>query len=247
MNYIRGLFAVSALLLAGQVQAASLNIDPKNLGQPLFNALSDDLAAATWMTPSNSAESHSAGFIPVGIQAAIEITGLSIDPNAPHWALAGANGLPSRLPIPRLRISAGIPFGLDVGYMVTSIPNSNVKITGYEGRMAFGNYIPVPMLEANIRIHQSSLTGVKNMEIKNSGFAVMAGMNLPIVNPYIEFGRVTSTSTPSGVLSPLAVHETTNNTMAVGAKVELALFIINLEKSKVGDKDLMSLKLGFEF
>jgi len=75
----------------------------------------------------------------------------------------------------------------------------------------------------------------------------MVGANLPIVKPYIEFGTVTATSTPSGALSALATYEKTSSTMAIGAKAELAFFIINLEKSKVGDKDLTTVKLGFEF
>jgi hypothetical protein len=131
--------------------------------------------------------------------------------------------------------------------MVSQIPSSNIKISGYEIRMAFGNFIPVPMLEANVRYHSSALTGVPDMEVKSKGFAAMVGANLPIVKPYIEFGTVTATSTPSGALSALATYEKTSSTMAIGAKVELAFFIINLEKSKVGDKDLTTVKLGFEF
>ncbi len=248
MNTIRALFAVSALLLAGQAQAASLNITPSAV-QAEFDALSDDLGAATWMTPSNSAEAHSAGLIPVGVQAAFEVTGLTIDANQPHWQASGATGLTSTLPIPRVRLSAGIPFGLDLGYMISQVPDSNIEMTGFEGRMAFGNFIPVPFLEANVRYHQSSLTGIPNMEIKDSGFAAMIGADLPVFKPYIEFGTMTSTSTPSGILSAANIVErkTTNSTTAVGAKIQLALFIINVEKSKVGDKDLVSAKLGFEF
>ena len=247
MKFLKTLFAVSAVLYAGQAQAATLNINPLNYAQSQFDALSDDLGAATWMTPSNSAEAHSAGIIPVGIQAAVEITGLKIDETQPHWQNSGATGLGGTLPVPRVRISAGIPFGVDLGYMVSQVPDSNIKMTGIEGRFGFGKFIPVPMLEANVRYHQSSLTGIPDMEIKNSGFAAMFGANLPIVKPYIEFGTVTSTSTPSGSLALLSEHKTTNSTTAIGAKVELAFFVINVEKATVGDKDLTSLKVGFEF
>jgi len=248
MKKIRALMAASAVLFcAGQAQAASLTLDPTALVQTPYNALSDDLAAASWMNPSNSAEPHSAGIIPVGVQVAFEIAGLSIDSNAPQWALAGASGLPSILPVPRVRLSAGIPFGLDFGYMMSQIPSSNIKISGYEIRMAFGNFIPVPMLEANVRYHSSALTGVPNMEITNKGFAAMVGANLPFVKPYLELGTVKSTSTPSGALSALSTYEKTSSTMVIGAKAELAFFVINLEKSKVGDKDLTTIKLGFEF
>lgn len=255
MKAIQSLVVASSLLFAGQAHAASAITPADILGavqadaQASFNALSDDLAAATWMNPSNSAESHSAGIIPVGIQAAVEVTGLSIDTTDPHWAAMGVDV--DTLPVPRLRISAGIPFGLDVGFMYLSSSELEIDMTGVEVRMAFGNYIPVPMLEANVRYHQSSLTAGSDMEVENTGYAVMVGANLPIFKPYIEVGSVTSTSTPLGQLisGPIVLteYETTETTMAIGAKIELALFIINLEKSTVGDKDLMTVKLGFEF
>ncbi|MDX8388434.1 MAG: hypothetical protein R8M46_07880, partial [Ghiorsea sp.] len=80
MKKISVLLAASALLYAGQVQAATVNVDPSQLlskaqaqAQSIFENVSDDLSAATWMTPGNSAEAHSAGIIPVGVQAAIEV------------------------------------------------------------------------------------------------------------------------------------------------------------------------------
>lgn len=247
MKIVRPLMIVSSLFLVGQAHAATA-ITPADIlaqGQSSFDALSDDLAAATWMNPSNSAEPHSAGIIPVGVQVAVETALLQIDSAAPQWSAMGVNV--DTIPVPRLRVSAGIPFGLDVGYMYLSSSDLKIDMSGLEVRMAFGNYIPVPMLEANIRYHTSTLTAGSDMEIKNTGFAAMIGANLPIIKPYIEVGTVTSTSTPLGALSALAVHETTNTTTAIGAKLELAFFVINAELAKVGDKKLTNIKLGFEF
>jgi len=214
-------------------------------GQTSFDGLSSDLAAVTWMNPGNSAESHSAGLIPVGVQVALELTSLSIDSNDSHWNAMSYNL--DVVPVPRLRISAGIPFGLDVGYMYLSSADLDIDMTGLEVRMSFGNYIPVPMLEANVRYHTSTLTAGSDMEIKNTGFAAMIGGNFPIVKPYIEFGTVTSTSTPSGSLGVLASYEEKNTTMAIGVKAQLALFVLNVEQSKFGDKDLTTIKVGLEF
>jgi opacity protein-like surface antigen len=246
MKTVRTLIAASAMLVASNAQAAAITpADILAQGQTTFNALSDDLAAATWMNPSNSAESHSAGLIPVGVQAAVELTSVAIDSNDLQWSSMGYTA--DTLPVPRLRLSAGIPFGLDVGYMYLSSSALEIDMSGLEVRMAFGNYIPVPMLEANVRYHTSTLTAGSDMEVKNSGYAVMVGANLPMIKPYLEVGRVTSTSTPSGTLAAFTEYEATHSTMAVGAKLELALFVINLEKSKVGDNDLTTIKLGFEF
>ena len=258
MKTIQAILAASVVFLAGNAQAATtLTVTPADLlgqaqaqAQDQFNALSDDLSAGIWMNPSNSAEAHSAGFIPVGFQVGVEVAALTIDPTAAHWANMNAD-LPEALPFPRLRISAGIPFGLDLSYMTLSMPDSNIEMTGYEGRFALGSFIPVPMVEANIRYHQSSLTGVQDYEIKNAGFAVMIGANFPIIKPYAEFGTVTSTATPSGQLvsGPVVLqeYESTKSTTAIGAKIELAFFVINVEQSTVGDQKLTTAKIGFEF
>lgn len=242
MKKIHTLLAASALLVASQANAAS--ITGFTGAQAAYTGYTQDLAAASWMNPSNSAEPHSSGILPFGIQAALELSTLKIDPNAAQWQAVGYTN--STIPMPRIRLSAGIPFGLDVGYMNLSSKNLGIDLTGYEFRMAFGNYIPVPMLEANVRYHTSKLT-LTDMEVKNTGYAVMVGANLPIVKPYIEFGTVKSTSTASGLLANLQQLNETNSTLALGAKVELAFFVINLEKSTVGNKDLTTVKLGFEF
>ncbi|MDQ6980287.1 MAG: hypothetical protein Q9N62_05115 [Ghiorsea sp.] len=243
MKKLHVLLAASAMLVASQANAASV-AGFNSTVQAAYTGYAQDLAAAAWMNPSNSAESHSSGILPFGIQAALEVTALKIDPNAAQWQAVGYTD--SSIPMPRVRLSAGIPFGLDVGYMNLSSKDLGIDLTGYEFRMAFGNYIPVPMLEANVRYHTSKLT-LTDMEVKNTGYAVMVGANLPIVKPYIEFGTVKSTSSASGLLANLQQLNETNSTLALGAKVELALFVINLEKSTVGNKDLTTVKLGFEF
>jgi len=247
MKIVRPLIIASSLFIAGQAQAAS-TIDPAALKgqlQTTYTAFTQDIAAAAWMNPSNSAEPHSAGIIPVGVQIAVEVAGLKIDPNDAQWSSIGYTD--STVPMPRLRLSAGIPFGLDVGYMYLNSNTLDINLKGYEARMAFGNYIPVPMLEANVRVHTSTLTA-GDVEVKNTGFAAMIGANLPIVKPYIEVGTVKSTSSATGALSGLFTQlDESNSTMALGAKVELAFFVINAEMAKVGDKSLTNIKLGFEF
>jgi len=257
MNTIRTLFAASAMLIAGQAHAA-LTITPADFlnqsqaqAQSAFNGLADDLSAGVWMNPSNSAEAHSAGFIPVGVQVALEVSTLTVDPDAPQWSLMSGATPPSALPFPALRISVGIPFGLDVGYMVLSVPDSNIEVSGFEGRIALGRFIPVPFLEANVRYHQSTLTGVTDFEIKNSGFALMVGANLPFIKPYLEVGTTTSVATPSGQLlsGPVALqkYSADKTTLAIGAKVEFMMMVLNIEQASIGDQDLFTIKLGAEF
>ena len=242
MKKIHTLLAASALLFASQAHAAS--VTGFSGAQAAYTGYTQDLAAAAWMNPSNSAEPHSSGILPFGIQAAVEVTALKIDPNAAQWQ--AVNYTESTIPLPRVRLSAGIPFGLDVGYMTLSSADLGIDLTGYEIRMAFGNYIPVPMLEANVRYYSSSLT-LTDLEVKSTGYAVMVGANLPIIKPYLEVGTTTATSSATGALAVFQQLDETNSTMTLGAKVELAFFVVNLEQSTVGSKDLTTVKLGFEF
>lgn len=242
MKKLHVLLAASAMLVASQAQAASITGFAG--AQAAYTGYTQDLAAAAWMNPSNSAEPHSSGILPFGIQAAVEVASLKIDPNAAQWQ--AVNYTQSTIPLPRVRLSAGIPFGLDVGYMTLSSKDLGIDLKGYEIRMAFGNYIPVPMLEANVRYYSSSLT-LTDLEVKSTGYAVMVGANLPIVKPYLEVGTTTATSSATGTLAAFQQLNETNSTLTLGAKVELAFFVINLEQSTVGNKDLTTVKLGFEF
>jgi len=254
LKLVHPLMLASSLFIAGQANAATA-IDPAALlgqaqaqAQASFDGLAEDLAVAAWMNPSNSAEPHSAGFIPVGVQIALESAFVDIDPAAAHWSQIGYTA--DVIPMPRLRASVGVPFGLDVGVMYLSATDLKLEMIGYEVRMAFGNYIPVPFLEANVRYHTSTLTAGE-LEIGNSGFAAMVGANLPFVKPYIEVGTLTSTSTPSGslVAGPvvLAGSENTYTTTAIGAKLEFMFMVLNAELATVGDRTSTNVKLGFEF
>ncbi|MBL1353494.1 MAG: hypothetical protein COA61_009250 [Zetaproteobacteria bacterium] len=250
MKKIHGVLLAGSMVLAGtQVSAAAFTIQGlQAIGQANFQNISDDLSAAIWMNPSNSAEPHSAGIIPVGFQVGVEATSLQV--NSTAWQKLGNAGQ-SGMIIPKLRISAGIPFGLDFSYMYTAIPQSNIKITGYEGRIAFGSMIPLPMVEFNVRAYQSKLTGVPELSVKDTGYAAMLGADLPIFKPYIEVGQVQSTSTPQGIAATggfLKEYKKTSTTMAIGAKVSIFPFLnLTGEYATVGSKKLYTLKLAAEF
>jgi len=249
MKKIHGVLLAGSMVLAGtQASAAAFTIQGlQAIGQTNFQNISDDLSAAVWMNPSNSAEPHSAGIIPIGFQVGVEATSLQV--NSAAWQTLG-NATQSSMVIPKLRISAGIPFGLDFSYMYTAIPQSSIKITGYEGRIAFGSMIPLPMVEFNVRAYQSKLTGVSELSVKDTGFAAMLGADLPIFKPYIEVGQVQSTSTPLGIAATagLTEYKKTSTTMAVGAKVSIFPFLnLTGEYATVGSKKLYTIKLAAEF
>jgi len=250
MKKIHGVILAASLLAAStQASSAAFTLQGlQNLNQANFQSLSDDLSAAIWMNPSNSAEPHSAGIIPVGFQVGMEATSLKVDSNA--WAALG-NTAQSSMVIPKLRLSAGIPFGLDVAVMYTSVPQSNIKVTGFEGRMAFGGYIPVPMIEFNVRAYQSKLSGVSELAVTDTGVSAMLGGNFPIIKPYIEVGQVKSTSTPSGAavtVAGLTEYSKTSVTTALGAKLTVFPFVVlNAEYSSVNSRTMYTLKLAAEF
>ena len=231
--------------------AQAVTVDPLlllNQGQPLFDGLAKDLSAASWMPSQNSAEPHSDGIIPVGFQVGVEVGLLSIDKNAAHWQILNPSGDASTLPIPKLRASLGIPFGLDVGISYLDVPSANLSMIGYEGRMAVGKYIPVPLLDANIRVFKSSLKAGSEISVESQGFAVMAGLDFPLAKPYVEFGTMKSTVTPNGVLGLVFNEVTTNeSTYAMGVKVNLMLIAFNVEQAKIGSNDITTVKVAFEF
>ncbi|MDX8382850.1 MAG: DUF6588 family protein [Ghiorsea sp.] len=259
MKMIRTLFAVSALLVSGQAHA--FTADPQSIlnqaqsqAQGTFAAFASDLSTIAWMNPSNSAEPHSNGLIPVGGQAAIEASFLTIDPNDPHWSLFKVPSDLTSIPLPKFRLSVGVPFGIDAGVMYLSLPKDSgieLDLVGYELRKSLGGFVPLPFFEANIRGYMTNLSVGSELEVSSTGFAVMVGADLPFVKPYLEVGTVNSTTTPAGSLVSglVKLQEVSEsyNTVTIGVKAQLALFIINLERSSIGDKELLSAKIGLEF
>src|SRR6266700_3055345 len=122
MNLKRSFVFVSLLGVSLPVVAGDIN-NIKALSQPNFRLLSEDLGAALSYKPLTPTA-------PLGITApSTQLQHSSV------FTTAGGGDHPSVI-VPSLRLHKGLPFGIDVGVMYSSVPSTNIQLVGGELRYA---------------------------------------------------------------------------------------------------------------
>lgn len=226
--------------LAGGAQAAN-NIDQISaLAQTEFRNLSEDLGSALSYKAVAPAE-------PLGItgfDVGIEVSSTSLQ-NKSAFDLACSGCGISNLVIPKLHAHKGLPLNLDVGLMYTSVPNSNIKLTGVELRYAFiEGGVAVPAVA--VRGTYTKLGGVDQLSFDTRGLELTVSKGFAMVTPYAGVGSEWITSTPSASTG-LSEEKFTQSKYYVGANVNLGLLNIDLEADKTGGAQTISAKLGLRF
>jgi hypothetical protein len=118
----------------------------------------------------------------VGFDAGVSVSMVSIDNNL--WNQAVADGdAPSSLPVPRLHLQKGLPFGIDIGLMYIQVPSSNVSVIGGEVRKAIlkgGAATPA----VSVSGHYSRLNGVDQLDLYTGGVGIAVSKGFLIFTPY---------------------------------------------------------------
>jgi len=169
----------------GPVHAAGNNIGIGGIpDQATYDALVDEFAAMSAYNPLSPAE-------PLGItgfEAGLAVSSYSID--TAIWDKAVADGsAPSHLPVPRLLVRKGLPFGIDIGASYAAVPGSNIKNLGGEVRWAFLEGSTVTPAVAVIG-HASKLSGVPDFDLSTYGVDVGISKGFPVLTPYAAVGQI---------------------------------------------------------
>ena len=118
--------ALASLVLL-PISAVGSDIDNiTNLFQADFKDLTSDLGAALSYKAIRPAEPMGS----LGFDIGFEVTSTKMESDALEKATTG--NAPSKLLVPKLHISKGLPFGFDVGAFYTSVPSSNIGLVGGE-------------------------------------------------------------------------------------------------------------------
>lgn len=226
--------------LAGGAQAAS-NIDQINLlAQTEFRNLSEDLGSA--LSYKAVAPAEPLGI--VGFDVGIEVSATSLQNKSAFNAACSGCDI-STLYIPKLHAHKGLPLNLDVGVVYTSVPNSNIKLTGVELRYAFiEGGVAVPAVA--VRGTYTKLGGVDQLDFSTTGLELTVSKGFAMLTPYAGVGNEWITSTPSAS-TDLAEEKFTQTKLYVGANLNLGLLNIDLEADKTGGAQTVSAKLGLRF
>lgn len=232
--------AVLVLATAGTAQAADLR-SINALTQSEFRLLVRDLAAA-------SAFKGLAPATPLGV------TGFEVATSAGFtqldtptvWRRASfGRGVFTETIGPSLRLSKGLPFGIDVGLAYGGLDNAAANFAGAEMRWSL---VPggVLMPAVGLRVAASRLAGIDQLRLNNTSYELIVSKGIGPVTPYLSIGRVETQATPVNA-GGLQREKISQRRIALGGHMNFGAVDLTLEGDLTGNTQSGSGRLGFRF
>ena len=200
-EYVKTPIAIAlALVLLAGTQAMAKDISfTQAIGQGAFKSLSEQAGAA--ISYRNTAPAAPLGV--TGFDIGIEASAMDIKSDSTYWRAAFGNDAPSYLLLPKVRVRKGLPFGIDVGAMYSYVPDSNVKLFGFEASKAIlDGSMATPAL--GIRGTYTRLIGVDDLDLQTAGIDASLSKGIAFLTPYVGVGGVWVNSKATGKLQALA-------------------------------------------
>ena len=226
-----------SLLFSNAVLANDLN-NLAALAQGGFRDLSKDLTGALSYKAVQPAEAMGLTGFDIGIEL-----GVTEMKNSAAWLTATGSDQ-NWLPVPKLHISKGLPFDINVGGFYTQIPDSNIKLWGAEASYAIlaGSTIS-PALA--VRGAYTKLSGVDQLDFSTKSIDVSVSKGFAMLTPFLGVGHVWADSNPNVV--GLVTEKIKASKVFAGLNFNIAMGNIAIEADKTGDNMTYSAKLGLRF
>ena len=205
--------------------------------QALFKDLVTDLGAA--LSYKAVAPAESMGLL--GIDVAIEFSKTKMETQGMKTATGGSFG--TNLYIPKVHAHKGLPFGIDIGAVLTKDPTGNIKNMGAELRYELiegGTLMPALALRGSYSV----LTGVDHLDISTAGLELTISKGFLMATPYAGVGKIRIMGeTDLG----FAAETVDVNKIFVGLNFNLGLINFAAEMDKTGENATTTAKIGFRF
>lgn len=235
------LMLVAALFLnVTSVWAADL--DPTKLTlQQEFKDMSKEVGFGLSYFPLAPAE-------PLGITGfdiGVEVTAVDINENKSYWEAMG--DFPGMLPVPKLHVQKGLPFGIDIGAIYSKVPDTNIQLIGGEIKWAvLKGTLATPAVA--IRGSYTKLLGVDNLDLETVGYDASISKGVAMFTPYAGVGQVMINSEPKNLPSDFTLkdEEITETKYFVGVKTKLLLLTVTAE-ADFAEVPAYSLRVGMGF
>ncbi|MDH4229166.1 MAG: hypothetical protein OEW11_05380 [Nitrospirota bacterium] len=151
--------------------------------QPQFDQFVEEAGYAIAYNPLAPAEPEGI----IGFQVGAAVTMVKIDKAV--WAPALAGNPPGALPVPRLMIRKGLPFGIDLGLSQIKVPSSNISVTGGEIRKSLlGGNMAMPAV--SVALSGAKLSGVKELDLSTYGLGVGVSKGFLMFTPYAGLDQI---------------------------------------------------------
>lgn len=236
---------VAAALACAVSPAMALDINfTSPISQSDFKSFSEQVGAAIGYR--NMAPAEPLGI--TGFDIGLEVSAVSIDSNSRYWKAAFNNDSPSYLAFPKLRVRKGLPLGIDVGAMYSYVPDSNIKLYGFEvSKSILDGSAATPAI--GVRATYTKLAGVDDLGMSTYGVDASISKGFLFLTPYVGAGVMRINSDAKGYLQMIALNDETITTPRIFGGLKITPFpllslTVEAEYSKI---PIYSLKAAINF
>lgn len=223
-----------------------------SLNDAEFQAFSADLGAA--LSYKSLTPTEPLGIL--GFDVAVDGSSTQVQAGA-AWQIATGDEVNS-LPMTRIRVTKGLPFGFDVGGFYSTVPGSNIKLYGAELRYALvEGGVATPAI--GLRAATTRLNGVDDLDFSTHSLDISISKGFGPVTPYAGVGQVWVDNEYTGpqfqgtcgivptIACGGASASFTDTKYFAGMRISLLVLNLVAEADRTGDITTYSLKLGFGF
>jgi opacity protein-like surface antigen len=140
-----------------------------------------------------------------------------------------SNDTPGYLPVPKLHVRKGLPFGIDLGASYAMVPSSNIKVVAGEIQYAIlDGSVALPAL--SVRGHYSTLLGVDDLDLNTYGADAVVSKGFLMFTPYAGVGVLRSNGKYTGDIQELKdnLKDQSATTPRVFGGVQVAMALLRL-------------------
>jgi len=241
MKKIHHILAV-ALIAVAAVSVRADDIDAiDRLSPSQFESFANDLVAA--LSYKSSAPAEPLGTL--GFDLGLGVSFVRLE-NAESWGVA-TGSTTEYLPIPKVSLSKGLPFDVDLGAFVAAVPGSNILV--YGGQVQYALMAGNPVLPAvAVRGGVTRLSGVEQLALETRSVELVVSKGLFAFTPYAGIGRVWGDVTPNSATAvALQSLSPTQDRVFAGLQFGLVIGSLSFEVDKTGDALGASTKIGLRF
>src|SRR3989337_3871134 len=229
--------AVSEAVAGGN----DIEFDP-SIGQAAFDDLSKEVGLLISYVPLSPAEPLGV----LGFDIGIEVTGAKISTGPWENAISDANP-PDYLILPKIHAQKGLPFGIDVGAVFSTVPGSNITLYGGELKWAVLKGSIVSPAVA-VRGTYTTLSGVDDIDASTYGLDASVSKGFGPLTPYGGLGQVwiSASENVNDSLINLDDVSTSATKLFLGAKLKILLVSIVLQ-ADISDVNMYSARANVSF
>jgi hypothetical protein len=245
MKLFKSLVAGTALTLVASSTWAIDSLDATKLTGATFEAFTKDLGSALSYKALSPAEPLGL----VGFDIGVETTFTNLE-GIETWGDAIGDKSLSVLPFPKIHAHKGLPLGIDVGLVYSSLPPADVSYIGGELRYSFvsGN---VAMPAIAVRGTYTQLMGVDEVSLNTKGIEATVSKGFLFLTPYAGVGNIWTSGeldfTPAAGAKVSASADPSQFKWFAGLNINLGLMNFLAEVDQTGDARSYSAKVGLRF